>query len=334
MEAEQAVRDFAARHNVRLGAALPGDIGELVNQYLDHLRARGYARNTLLAYGADLRSLQAFAARHDITLVQLVGDRLLNRWLDQGLLHLQWSRRTAHRKLEAVRGFLSWCRVEGLVDHDPAKEIRIKFRPKRVVAPELEPLKAVVAKIGRADPIDLRDRAMLLLLLDAALRASEVVLLDVPCDAAPMPVHWVNVQSQRVYVRPKGGEDHDADVVGIEPQTVEAVQVWMRARRNLAADGETALFVNQHGRRLTRQGLYLVVKARGEAAGLRSLHPHLFRHRRIGDIVEKLGLDVGSSQARHKSKSTTANVYGAHAAEVQRHAVRTMAPLGEIACNA
>lgn len=312
---------------------VPGDVATLIPQYLAHRKARGAALNTLIAYGADLRHLQAFAARHDITLVQLIGDRLINRWLDAGLIHLHWSRRTAGRKLESVRSFVAWCMGEQYLQHDPTKDIRIRFRTKRVVAPELEPLKAVVAAIGTKHAVDLRDRAMLMLLLDAALRASEVVLLDVLGLGGTSPVHYADLHTQRVYVRPKGGDEGEADVVGMEPQTVEAIKDWLRFRDGAARPGETALFVNHHGRRLSRQGLYTVVKARGAAAGLPKLHPHMFRHRRIGDIVEKLGLDVGSAQARHKHKSTTVNVYGAHAAEVQRHAVRTMAPLGDIACN-
>ena len=84
---------------------------------------------------------------------------------------------------------------------------------------------------------------------------------------------------------------------------------------------------------MSRQLVYRMVRRRGAAAGLPNLHPHLFRHRRVGDVVERLGLDMGSALARHRHTSTTANVYGAHAAEVQRAAIRTMAPLGDIACN-
>lgn len=310
--------------------SIPGDIRTLIGEYLDHLRARGYARNTLLAYGADLRHMAAFMERYDVTLVQLVSERLLNQWIDAGLLHLRWARRTAARKLEAARAFLAWCRANGYLQHNAAQHVRIKFRPRHVVAPELAPLKAVIAGIGCATPVDLRDRAMLLLLLDAALRAAEVTRLDIQTRFRPHPTHWVDIVSQRVHVPPKGGEEDATEVVGVEPQTVTAIKAWLRVRDRMAVEGEPALFVNQHGKRLSRQGLYLVVKARGRAAGLPKLHPHLFRHRRIGEIVEKLGLQVGRAQARHRSTATTANVYGAHATEVQRHAVRTIAPLGDI----
>ncbi|MCD7096909.1 tyrosine-type recombinase/integrase [Stenotrophomonas sp. MMGLT7] len=311
---------------------IPGDIATLVDDYLDHRRLRGAAANTLAAYRADLVRLAGFLRRFDVTLVQLVSERLINQWLDYGLGHEGWSRRTAARRLAAVRTFMAWCRGQGLMRHDATADVRIKFRPRLVVAPELEPLKQMIAGIGQREPVDLRDRAMLLLMLDAALRAGEVVLLD---DAPLNPRGYtVLEEASRVYVKPKGGDEGEFEVVGIEQVTVAAVQAWRRVRAKMARPDEPALFVNLHGRRLSRQALYLAVRDRGAAAGLPHLHPHLLRHRRLGEVVEKAGLDAGSALARHKHKSTTVNVYGAHAAAVQRAAIRTLAPLGELPCNA
>lgn len=311
---------------------VPALIDALIAGFLAHLQVRGKARNTLLAYSTDLRQFASFARAFDITFVQLVDARLCNRWLDAGVVHLRWTQRTARRKLEALRSFLAWCRMERCMQHDPCAEIRINYRPRLVVAPEMGPLKAVIAGIGTDHPVDLRDRAVLMLLLDAALRANEVALLDMVTRDNPMPTHAVHPLTLRVTVRPKGGTDDDAQIVGLEPQTVDAVKAWLKARPELAADDEPALFVNLRGRRMSRQCIYVMVRQRGSDAGLPKLHPHMFRHRRIGDIVEKLGLDIGCAQARHRHKATTANVYGAHAAETQRNAVRTLAPLGAMTC--
>ena len=311
----------------------PGALAILIPQFLQRIQLRGASGNTIAAYRRDLQLLAAYAAQRDVTLVQLVSERLLNRWVDDGLLHQGWSPRTAARRLSAVRSFTVWARGEGYLDHDPTEHVRVRYRTKRVVAPELEPLKAVIAAVGTEDPFDLRDRAVLMLLLDAALRAGEVERLDVPTEDRPAPLHRVDVRAQRVYAVPKGSGGDDADVVGIEPQTAAAVQAWLRVRTEHAEGRERALFVNHSGRRMSRQLVYRMVRRRGAAAGLPNLHPHLFRHRRVGDVVERLGLDMGSALARHRQTSTTANVYGAHAAEVQRAAIRTMAPLGDIACN-
>ena len=44
------------------------------------------------------------------------------------------------------------------------------------------------------------------------------------------------------------------------------------------ADSLRAVFLNQRGRRITRQGLYKIVGAAGEAIGIKGLHPHTLRH--------------------------------------------------------
>lgn len=305
------------------------DLRALREDWLGHLRARGAADNTLAAYRRDLDTLIDHAARQDVTLVQLVSERLLGSWLDEGILHAGWSRRTAARRAAAARSFLGWCRAKGIIRHDPAKGLRIRFRPRRVVAPELEPLRQMIAAIGTRRPFDLRDRAALLLMLDGALRAGEVAALDV-AGPGEAPTYHVDLRCLRVHVPPKGNADGGVETVGLEPQTVEAVRAWLRVRDQVAQPGERALFVNQHGRRLSRQSLYGVVRQRGAAAGLPRLHPHLLRHRRIGEVVERLGLKTAAALARHRHAATTANIYGAHADEVQRAAIRELAPLGRI----
>lgn len=317
----------------RAAQPIPGDIATLQLEWLDHLRARGKTANTLLAYNADLNHFRAALLLLDITLVQLVSELMINRWLDDGVLHLGWSRRTASRKASSVRGFFNWVEAAGYIRHNPSSDVRIKFRPRRVIAPEMDALVPVIEAIGKTAPVDLRDRAMLMLLLDAALRAGEVVGLDVPDRPRPnarTPLYTVQVNSQRVHVRPKGDSDGDVETVGIEPQTATAVRAWLGVRPAVAKEGEHALFVNSRGTRVSRHLLYTIVRRRGAAVGMPELHPHLFRHRRVGEVVEKLGLDVGSALARHRCKATTVNVYGAHAAEVQRQSVRTGAALPEV----
>lgn len=315
-----------------MASNVPADLASLRTDWLAHLQARGRTGHTLAAYRTDVGFLIEYAARLDVTLVQLVSERMLSRWLDAGILHMGWSRRTAARRLAAVRSFMQWCRVEGYIAHDPSAELRIKFRPRRVVAPELDPLRGVIEAIGARKPFDLRDRAVLMLLLDAGLRAGEVAGLDVtpPPGRVVRGLCYVQPDSLRVHVHPKGDADGSIETVGIEQQTADAVRAWLRKRGDVARPDECALFVNHRGHRFSRQSLYTMVRERGAAAGLPNLHPHLFRHRRIGDVVEKLGLRTGAALARHRHASTTANIYGAHADEVQRDAIRHLAPLGRI----
>ena len=121
--------------------------------------------------------------------------------------------------------------------------------------------------------------------------------------------------SQLVHVPAKGGGD---ETVCNGDTTAARVRDWLAARPD-SADG--ALFVSLRRARFTRQALYFLVKRRGAAAGIVA-HPHLLRHRRVGDVVERMGLDVGRGFARHSHTSTTANVYGGHAVQVIHQRIR------------
>src|SRR6185437_9762184 len=107
--------------------------------------------------------------------------------------------------------------------------------------------------------------------------------------------------------------------VPINQRTAQWLQAWLDVRGTMARDDEPALFVSNRGRRITRQQAHNRIKLWGAHFGLPNLHYQLLRHRRVGDVVERLGLEAGQHLARHAKKSTTANVYGAQAAAVVRH---------------
>lgn len=303
-----------------------------VEQFAARIRARGKAINTVKAYCADLADLQGFCATQGITLVGLISDRTLEHWLDD-MTARGLERRTQARKLTAVRMFLKHARVEGWIqrEYDPAKEVRVSYKPARVIAPELDQLLemiegiAVVGDTSRADLAAIRDKAMLRLALDSGLRIGEVAALDMPGEGAQFTV---DLKRRLVHVPRKGG---GVDTIAIDTPTCAVLERWLGVRERMAAPDSSALFVSQRGRRFSRAQLHVIVGKRGEQAGLKGLHWHLLRHRRIGQIYEALGGKVAQDHARHAHLSTTENVYGAHASKVSHQLIRERAPLPEIA---
>jgi site-specific recombinase XerC len=196
----------------------------------------------------------------------------------------------------------------------------VRFRALRVIAPEADVIRSVIDRIAPIGWQALRDRALLSLAFDAALRVQELLALDAPADSAPR--HGVDLDRRLVHVPDKGGGD---STQAIGDTTVKRLREWLTARAQRLAQhparDAAALFLSQRGTRFTRQALWGLVKRRGAAAGV-VLHPHLLRHRRVGDVVETMGLQVGQHVARHRHASTTANVYGAHAAQVLHQRLR------------
>ncbi len=292
-----------------------------IASYIERLRRRGRAANTLAAYQSDLTQYALYVdARGDSALIGLQSQRQVSGWLDalsaEGVIE-----RSQSRKLTVLRGFFRFARAEGWLGHDPTGDESVKFRAKRVIAPEMDALWLLVESIPRATRNDLRDRAMLRLALDSAIRIGECAALDIPGVGSQSTI---DLPRKLVHVVGKGG---DTETVAINDRTVRVVEEWLHIRPFAAVDGEVALFVSNRGRRMSRQGLHEMFKLRARGAGLSDLHWHLMRHRRIGQIYDTLGAKVAQAHARHANTATTENVYGHHGESTTRALIRNHADL-------
>lgn len=301
----------------------PVTIEQGIAHHLQRMAFRGYRQATLRGYRSVLGDFAAFAGEvHGISLVGLVSDRLVARWLDR-LGQRGLGDRSQAWYLSILRTLCAHCRTEGWMDHDPTKDVHVRIRMRRVIAPEHEPLLRLINIIPPTTPLNLRDRAMLRLTFDAALRVGETCGLDLYDPARPPP-SFVDEKRLLVHVVGKGG---DQGCVGINERTADILRDWLAVRDSMAGPEESALFVSRRGTRITRQMAHYRLKHWGRKAGLPRVHYHLLRHRRVGDVIDTLGLDAGQTVARHASRATTAAVYGAHAQEIVRVQVRRQCDL-------
>lgn len=276
-----------------------------VTHFLQHSQRRGLMANTVAAYGTDLHQYAAFIdmlQQGDLVAVQC--NRHVSRFLDHRDAAGD-SPRTQARKLSALRMFFRHAKREGWIGFDPTADERVKFRSARVIAPELDQFHAVIDSIPREGAANLRDRALLRLLLDAGTRISGVLMADIPgvgsessIDLKRGLLHFVN----------KGG---DAESSPFNEATGRVLEAWLAVRDQLAAPGLQALFIANRGQRLSRGSAHHIIKTRGKAAGV-DLHAHLFRHRRVAHVLETCGDKVAQQFAHHASLNTT-SAYGTHA---------------------
>lgn len=299
---------------------VPGDFDALMRAFDHHLAAANYARRTRDAYARDLALFAAFLdERFGIALVQLVNERHVDQWLQELVLARGNRDTTAARRLASIKRFYRWLKLCEYVQHDPTRAAQVRVHHRPVIAPEQGELLQVIERIPREGRFHIRDRAMLRLIFDAALRAGDVVKLEAPGQGA---LNTVDLERGWVRVAGKGGDVH---TISIGTTTCSALERWLSVR--LYQDARW-LFPGAGGRQMTRQAVYHRCILRGRQAGLDQLHPHLFRHRRLGDIIEALGLDAARHHARHRSRATTAHVYGQHADAVVRENIREHCSLG------
>lgn len=178
---------------------------------------------------------------------------------------------TLARRLMALRTLYGWLLGEGAVRTNPTEAVERPKLPRRL--PDClteEQTAALVSAFDGADPLDLRNRAMLELLYACGLRASELISLS---------VGDVNLPEATLRCLGKGSKER---LVPIGRGAVDAVVRYLQEGRP-ALDkerGSATLFLSsQGGRPLTRQSLWNIVVAAARRAGLWGrVHPHTLRH--------------------------------------------------------
>lgn len=198
---------------------------------------------------------------------------------------------TRNHRLSAIRSLVKLGRMLGVIswslEVSPIKAQR--YRDTR--GPGKDGVQAMLKELeSRGDKKGLRDIAMVRLLFDLALRAFEVVGLD---------VKNVELKSGSLWVLGKG--DNERTRITLAPKTQEAISGWLKVRGDHDGPLFYCLSPDAYGQRLTTTGLYLTVRKLGEKVGLRA-RPHGLRHAAITAALDATKGDVRTVQrfSRHK----------------------------------
>jgi integrase/recombinase XerD len=282
---------------------------EVVRGYLDHLTVeRALAANTLSSYRRDLRryveALQA-AGVDDLAGVTpaRVADYLAGlREGDAG--HPPLSAASAARAVSAVRGLHRFAVREGLVEHDPAREIVPPTPPRRLPkALGVAEIEAILAGCGGATgadgPLALRDRALLEFLYGTGARISEAV------GAA---IDDLDLTEGTALLHGKGGRSRLVPVGGYARAALESYLVRARPGLARAGRGTPVVFLNARGGPLSRQSAWTILRRAAARAGLDAtrISPHTLRHSYATHLLDG-GADVRVVQELlgHASVTTT-----------------------------
>ncbi len=257
-------------------APRPVLVEPLVERYLEHVRVeKRLAARTVELYALDLRKLSAYAHASAVEL-PAVHNTHVRRWVAQ--MHAGGrSGRGIALVLSGWRGFYAWMGREGLVDSNPVQDIRApraaKPLPKALSVDDAVQLASYRGATHNAW-LDVRDAALVELLYGAGLRVGEVTGLDVV--AGPGARGWIDLAAAEAHVLGKGSKRR---TVPIGSKALEALQHWIALRATGPKDPQPALFIGQHGSRLTAQSIWQRLQLRSRQAGLGTpVHPHMLRH--------------------------------------------------------
>lgn len=272
---------------------------KFLDEFLYHLTVeRGLTENTLVSYRADLSAYIAFLRKRKVgSLEQADRDSVMAY-----LFSLQLNGRssaTVSRHMAAMRTFYRFLVREGMLASDPTADLESPKLPQKLprvlTAEEVDQL---LGQPSAGEPAGLRDKAMLELLYATGIRVSELVSLN---------LEQIHINNGFVRCLGKGEKER---IVPIGDVAARCLQEYLdRGRHKLIRPGNNSqsFFVNQHGRRLTRQGFWKIIKKYAAQAGItKEVTPHTIRHSFATHLLEN-GADIRSVQEMlgHADISTT-----------------------------
>lgn len=282
---------------------------------------KGYSNNTIVAYQNDLSQFLDYIADEQ------TDENSLNSWAEADkdilsdyidyLKQTDYSSSTVARKIAASKSFFNFLVAEGDLKIDPTKDLdapRVQKRLPQALTPD-EIDRLLQAPINDSNsPKSQRDLALLEMLYGSGMRVTELVSLDTTDITIGRQSGAVRVQGKKNNVRSRE--------IPLNGPALEALRYYIENGREQLIQNQNmlALFVNNRGKRLTRQGLWLIIKHYVKAVGI-STHvtPHTLRHsfaahklsqgKSLQDIQQLLG---------HANISTT-QVYDQMAQEHNRN---------------
>ena len=249
---------------------------------------RGLSENTLEAYRRDLTRYGAYLTSRGFGDATTVDEDAVAGFVSE-LSSAEYSdgqryrASSVARTLAAVRSFHRFLLREGDTPVDPAEGVSRPKVPRNLPRPlDVADVEAMLGAVSGSDVAGIRNRAILETLYGAGLRISELINLD---------VDDVDLDEGSVRVLGKGSKER---IVPLGKFALAAVSAYLTRVRPMLAGSQSgaALFLNQRGGRLTRQGVTKILKAAADRAGVsKRVTPHSFRHSFATHLLEG-GADV------------------------------------------
>ena len=209
--------------------------------------------------------------------------------IDNYILHLlpSYNESSINRIIASIKSFYKYLAVyKGFINISEDVEClqRKKKLPKYLSIEEVDNL----LDIELITPFDHRNKAILELMYSTGLRASELINLE---------LNNVDTLNMVVHVYGKGSKER---IVPMSKIAVNYLDMYINNyREDLFVKGKPktdALFLNNHGTKMTRQGLYKIIgKIAHEKNINKEITPHVLRHSFATHMIE-CGADIRSVQ--------------------------------------
>ncbi|MCC3656360.1 site-specific tyrosine recombinase XerD [Staphylococcus haemolyticus] len=270
----------------------------IIEEYLKFIQIeKGLSENTIGAYRRDLKKYQLYMQDQKIAHIDFIDRQTIQECLgsliDQGA-----SAKSIARFISTIRSFHQFALREKYAAKDPTVLIETPKYEKKL--PDVLDVEEVIQLLETPDLTKnngYRDRTILELLYATGMRVTELIQIE---------IDDVNLIMGFVKVFGKGNKER---IIPLGDTVIEYLDTYINNVRSqlLKKTVTNVLFLNLHGRPLTRQGIWKLIKQYGLRANInKTLTPHTLRHSFATHLLEN-GADLRAVQEMlgHSDISTT-----------------------------
>lgn len=270
----------------------------IIEEYLKFIQIeKGLSENTISAYRRDLKKYQLYMQEQKIAHIDFIDRQTIQECLgsliDQGA-----SAKSIARFISTIRSFHQFALREKYAAKDPTVLIETPKYEKKL--PDVLDVEEVIQLLETPDLTKnngYRDRTILELLYATGMRVTELIQIE---------IDDVNLIMGFVKVFGKGNKER---IIPLGDTVIEYLDTYINNVRSqlLKKTVTNVLFLNLHGRPLTRQGIWKLIKQYGLRANInKTLTPHTLRHSFATHLLEN-GADLRAVQEMlgHSDISTT-----------------------------
>lgn len=289
---------------------------EHLADFLTYLKIeRALSKNTIENYGRDLKQYYRFLENEKITSIQKIDRYIILNYLEK-LRADGLSANTIIRRLSSLRQYHEYLFQEKITPNNPMQHVDTPKKAKTL--PDVlstEEVDAVIEQPDTTNPLGVRNRAMLEVMYATGLRVSEICNLE---------LNHLHLQMGLIQTRGKGNKER---IIPIGDAAIRWLEDYLSLSRYTLLNDEdhTFVFVNSRGGKLSRQGIWKIIKKIVQEAGIsKNVTPHTLRHSFATHLLENgadlrivqelLGhSDISTTQIyTHISKQRLSEIYQEH----------------------
>lgn len=207
--------------------------------------------------------------------------------------------RSLARLISSIKSFYNYLLLEEVIEDNPSELLQTPKLPSQLPDTlSLAEIDQIIGCIDLSKGDGFRNKTIIEVLYGCGLRVSELIDLR---------ISNIFLQEEYVKVLGKGSKERLVPLGSTTNKLLKSYLEGVRNHNSPAPGHEDYLFLNKHGKKLSRVMIFMIVKNTVEKAGIRkNISPHTFRHSFASHLVEG-GADLRAVQEMlgHESITTT-----------------------------